>query len=240
VIVTRILRRPRYWPGTQFWLRAIFSHPDSVSLSILTALLLAGRGLFPIRPGVTIGSESRRLFRGARSKSSGGWARRGSPSVFLCVRSFVLGRQPREFETGFKTLLGRYHLSRGKRFAIVRLCFRSTGERSAGHPPVALAIIIGLALQSSLGDGPFSPASFSNIEAPRIARGDWIILERPPFRARSSKTNWRATHNSDRKTRMWRSSPIQRSSPKSKLGQLQRAQPKIHGASLRRQIGAPR
>src|SRR6202522_3717174 len=134
---------------------------------ILTGLLRAG-GVAPYRPGVTIGSEPRRLIVGALEAIwwlGAAWLAAGFLRAFV-----VLGRQPRESKLVQDLLAGLIYLV--ATFAIIAYVF-DLPVKGLLATSGALAIIIGLALQSSLGD-VFS-GSFLNMERPSRV-GDWIIL----------------------------------------------------------------
>src|ERR1700722_6679315 len=151
---------------------------------ILTGLLLAG-GVAPYRPGVTIGSEPRRLIVGALEAIwwlGAAWLAAGFLRAFV-----VLGRQPRESKLVQDLLAGLIYLV--ATFAIIAYVF-DFPVKGLLATSGALAIIIGLALQSSLGD-VFSGIAL-NIESPYRV-GDWIILD-DTLQGRVIETNWRATH----------------------------------------------
>src|SRR6202050_4504001 len=151
---------------------------------ILTGLLRAG-GVAPYRPGVTIGSEPRRLIVGALEAIwwlGAAWLATGVLRAFV-----VLGRQPRESKLVQDLLAGLIYLA--ATFAIIAyVCDLPVKGLLATSG--ALAIIIGLALQSSLGD-VFSGIVL-NIERPYRV-GDWIILD-DTLQGEVIETNWRATH----------------------------------------------
>ena len=151
---------------------------------ILTGLLLAG-GVAPYRPGVTIGSEPRRLIVGALEAIwwlGAAWLAAGFLRAFV-----VLGRQPRESKLVQDLLAGLIYLV--ATFAIIAYVF-DLPVKGLLATSGALAIIIGLALQSSLGD-VFSGIVL-NIERPYRV-GDWIILD-DTLQGKVIETNWRATH----------------------------------------------
>src|SRR6202050_761651 len=151
---------------------------------ILTGLLRAG-GVVPYRPGVTTGSEPRRLIVGALEAIwwlGAAWLATGVLRAFV-----VLGRQPRESKLVQDLLAGLIYLA--ATFAIIAyVCDLPVKGLLATSG--ALAIIIGLALQSSLGD-VFSGIVL-NIERPYRV-GDWIILD-DTVQGTVLETNWRATH----------------------------------------------
>jgi small-conductance mechanosensitive channel/CRP-like cAMP-binding protein len=187
---------------------------------ILTALLLAG-GIVPYRPGVTIGSESRRFFVGSLEVIwwlGAAWLAVGFLRAFV-----VLGRQPRESKLVQDLLAAIIYLA--ATFAIVADVF-DLPVRGLLATSGALAIIIGLALQSSLGD-VFSGIVL-NIERP-YRPGDWIILD-DSLQGKVIETNWRATHilTGNQDVAIIPNSVI----AKSKLVNCS-APSKIHGASIR-------
>ena len=151
---------------------------------ILTGLLLAG-GVVPYRPGVTIGSEPRRLIVGALEAIwwlGAAWLAAGFLRAFV-----VLGGQPRESKLVQDLLAGLSYLV--ATFAVIAYVF-DLPVKGLLATSGALAIIIGLALQNSLGD-VFSGIVL-NIERPYRV-GDWIILD-DTLQGKVIETNWRATH----------------------------------------------
>src|ERR1700688_2786857 len=171
----------RYWQGrgslARFLIQILF-------FVILTALLLGG-GVVPYRPGVTTGSESRRFFVGALEVIwwlGAAWLTVGFLRAFV-----VLGRQPRESKLVQDLLAALVYIT--ATFAIIADVF-DLPVKGLLATSGALAIIIGLALQSSLGD-VFSGIVL-NIERPYRV-GDWIILD-DSIQGKVIETNWRATH----------------------------------------------
>src|SRR6202522_2103817 len=151
---------------------------------ILTGLLRAG-GVAPYRPGVTIGSEPRGLIVGALEASwwlGAAWLAAGFLRAFV-----VLGRQPRESKLVQDLLAGLIYLV--ATFAIIAYVF-DLPVKGLLATSGALAIVIGLALQSSLAD-VFSGIVL-NLERPYHV-GDWIILD-GTLQGTVLETNWRATH----------------------------------------------
>src|SRR6202140_1809226 len=151
---------------------------------ILTSLLLAG-GAVPYRPGGAIGGEPRRLFVGALEVIwwlGAAWLTVGFLRAFV-----VLGQQPRESKLVQDLLAALIYLT--ATFAIIADVF-DLPVKGLLATSGALAIIIGLALQSSLGD-VFSGIVL-NIERPYRV-GDWIILD-DTVQGKVIETNWRATH----------------------------------------------
>src|SRR5260221_1079212 len=171
----------RYWQRrsslTRFLVQILF-------FVIVTALLLGG-GVVPYHPGATMGSESRRFFVGALEVIwwlGAAWLAVGFLRAFV-----VLGRQPRESKLVQDLLAALVYVTAA--FAIVADGFDLPVEGLLATSG-AFAIIIGLALQSSLGD-VFSGIVL-NIERPYRV-GDWIILD-DTVQGKVIETNWRATH----------------------------------------------
>src|ERR1700686_5345746 len=151
---------------------------------IVTALLLGG-GVVPYRPGGAIGGEPRRLFVGALEVIwwlGAAWLTVGFLRAFV-----VLGQQPRESKLVQDLFAALIYLA--AIFAIIADVF-DLPVKGLLATSGALAIIIGLALQSSLGD-VFSGIVL-NIERPYRV-GDWIILD-DTVQGKVIETNWRATH----------------------------------------------
>src|ERR1700692_1659051 len=187
---------------------------------ILTALLLGG-GVVPYRPGVSMASESRRFFVGALEVIwwlGAAWLTVGFLRAFV-----VLGRQPRESKLVQDLLAALVYIT--ATFAIVADVF-DLPVKGLLATSGALAIIIGLALQSSLGD-VFSGIVL-NIERPYRV-GDWFILD-DTLQGKVIETNWRATHilTVNRDVAIVPNSVI----AKSKLVNCS-TPTKIHGASIR-------
>src|SRR3984893_7298839 len=171
----------RYWQRRSSLARFLI---QILFFVILTALLLGG-GVVPYRPGAIVGSESRRFFVGALEVIwwlGAAWLAVGFLRAFV-----VLGRQPRESKLVQDLLAAIVYLT--ATFAIVADVF-DLPVKGLLATSGALAIIIGLALQSSLGD-VFSGIVL-NIERPYRV-GDWIILD-DTLQGKVIETNWRATH----------------------------------------------
>src|SRR5258707_1964503 len=152
--------------------------------ALVTGLMLAG-GVVPYRPGLGSEGEPKRLFVGALEVMwwlGAAWLAAGFLRALV-----VLGRQPRESKLVQDLLAALIYLA--ATFAIVADVF-DLPVRGLLATSGALAIIIGLALQSSLGD-VFSGIVL-NIERPYRV-GDWIILD-DSVQGRVIETNWRATH----------------------------------------------
>jgi small-conductance mechanosensitive channel/CRP-like cAMP-binding protein len=187
---------------------------------ILTGLMMAG-GVVPYRPGVMTGSESRRLFVGVLEVIwwlGAAWLTVGFLRAFV-----VLGRPPRDTTLVQELLAALIYLA--ATFAIVGYVF-DLPVKGLLATSGALAIIIGLALQSSLGD-VFSGIVL-NIERPYRV-GDWIILD-DTLQGKVIENNWRATHilTGNQDVAIIPNSVI----AKSKLVNCS-TPTKIHGASIR-------
>jgi small-conductance mechanosensitive channel/CRP-like cAMP-binding protein len=151
---------------------------------VLTGLLLSG-GVTPYRPMVAVGSPLRRLLVAGFEIVwwvAGAWLVAGFTRAFI-----VLGRRPRESRLVQDLLAAVIYLTAG--FAIIAYVL-DLPLRGLLATSGVLAIVIGLALQSSLGD-VFSGIVL-NIERPYRV-GDWIILD-GATQGRVIETNWRATH----------------------------------------------
>jgi small-conductance mechanosensitive channel/CRP-like cAMP-binding protein len=173
----------RYWQGQVHSSLAYFLIQLPVFV-ILTGLMLAG-GVVPYRPGVTVGAEPRRLFTGALEVF---WWLVAAWLAVGFLRAFVvLGQRPRESKLAQDLLAGLTYLAAS--FVIVADVFDLPVQGLLATSG-ALAIIIGLALQSSLAD-VFSGIVL-NIERPYRV-GDWIILD-DANQGEVIETNWRATH----------------------------------------------
>ena len=173
--------------GARYWQRRSALAYFFVQLfffAILTGLLLAG-GVVPYRPSVSISPEPTRLFVGVLEVLwwlGAAWLAVGFLRAFV-----VLGRQPRDTKLVQDLLAALIYLA--ATFAIVAYVF-DLPVKGLLATSGALAIIIGLALQSSLGD-VFSGIVL-NIERPYRV-GDWIILD-DTLQGKVIETNWRATH----------------------------------------------
>jgi small-conductance mechanosensitive channel/CRP-like cAMP-binding protein len=173
--------------GARYWQeRSSLAHflLQLLTFVILTSLLLAG-GAVPYRPSVAVGTEPRRFFLGTLEVIwwlGAAWLAVGFLRAFV-----VLGRQPRESKLVQDLLAAIIYLA--ATLAIVADVF-DLPVKGLLATSGALAIIIGLALQSSLGD-VFSGIVL-NIERPYRV-GDWIILD-DSVQGKVIETNWRATH----------------------------------------------
>jgi small-conductance mechanosensitive channel len=151
---------------------------------VLTGLLLSG-GVAPYRPTVVTGDPLRRLLAAGLEVVwwlAGAWLAIGFMRAFI-----VLGRRPRESKLVQDLLAALIYLAAA--FAIVANIFDLPVQGLLATSG-ALAIIIGLALQSSLGD--LFSGIVLNISRPYQV-GDWIVLDEST-QGRVIETNWRATH----------------------------------------------
>jgi small-conductance mechanosensitive channel/CRP-like cAMP-binding protein len=152
--------------------------------AVTTGLMLAV-GVVPFRPGLGSGGEPQRLLIGALETV---WWLGAAWVVVGLLRGFlVLGRQPRESQLIKDLLAALIYLSAA--FAIVVEVF-DLPLRGLLATSGAVAIILGLALQSSLAD-VFSGIVL-NIERP-YGLGDWVIVD-DTVQGTVIETNWRATH----------------------------------------------
>jgi small-conductance mechanosensitive channel len=152
--------------------------------AVITGVMLAG-GVVPFRLGLDRSGEPERLFVGALEASwwlGAAWLAVGFLRAFV-----VLGRQPHESKLIQDLLAALIYL--GAAFAIVAEVF-DLPVKGLLATSGAVAIILGLALQSSLGD-VFSGIVL-NIERPYRV-GDWIVLN-DAVQGTVIETNWRATH----------------------------------------------
>lgn len=175
-IGSRYLDSRRFLP--QFLLRVLV-------FCVFTGLMVAGR-VVPYHPSVPTGTaESRRLLVAALGVI---WWLTVAWFAVGFLRTFVvLGRHPHESKLGQDLLAGLVYIA--ATFAIIGDVF-DLPVKGLLATSGAMAIIIGLALQSSLGD-VFSGIVL-NLERPYRV-GDWIVLEEGTQGA-VMETNWRATH----------------------------------------------
>jgi small-conductance mechanosensitive channel/CRP-like cAMP-binding protein len=207
----------RYWQGRS---ALAYFFIQLFVFAILSGLLLA-RGVVPYRPGVSNGPEPTRLYVGVLEVIwwlGAAWLAVGFLRAFV-----VLERQPRGTKLVQDLLAALIYLA--ATFAIVAYVF-DLPIKALLATSGALAIIIGLALQSSLGD-VFSGIVL-NIERPYRV-GDWIILD-DTLQGKVIETNWRATHilTGNQDVAIIPNSVI----AKSKLVNCS-APTKVHGASIR-------
>jgi small-conductance mechanosensitive channel/CRP-like cAMP-binding protein len=171
----------RYWQSRN---SLVYFLVQFVVFSLLTGLLLAG-GIVPYRLNPAADSELGRLFVAALEVF---WWLTGAWLAIGFLRAFVvLGRRPRVSKLVQDLLAALIYLS--AMFAIVAYVF-DLPLKGLLATSGALAIIIGLALQSSLGD-VFSGIVL-NLEGPYRV-GDWVILD-GAVQGTVIETNWRATH----------------------------------------------
>jgi small-conductance mechanosensitive channel/CRP-like cAMP-binding protein len=171
----------RYWQERSSRVHFLI---QALVFAILTGLMLKG-GVVPYRPGGTTEAEPRRLLAGALEVVwwlAGAWLAVGFMRAFI-----VLGRRPHESKLVQDVLTALIYLAAV--IAIVAYVFDLPVQGLLATSG-ALAIIIGLALQSSLGD-VFSGVVL-NIERPYRV-GDWISLD-GNTQGKVIETNWRATH----------------------------------------------
>jgi small-conductance mechanosensitive channel/CRP-like cAMP-binding protein len=172
--------------GSRYWRqRNPLAHflAQLLAFVILTGLMLKG-GVAPYHPGAIAGGEPRRLFVGGLEVvwwMAGAWLAAGALRAFL-----VLGR-PRESKLVQDLLAALIYTAAA--FAIVAYVFDLPLKGLLATSGV-VAIVIGLALQNTLGD-VFSGIVL-DIERPYRV-GDWIILD-DTVQGRVIETNWRATH----------------------------------------------
>jgi small-conductance mechanosensitive channel/CRP-like cAMP-binding protein len=171
----------RYWRGRSPVARFLV---QLLVFVIFSGLLLVG-AVVPYRPGVMIGAEPKRLYVAVLEAIwwlGAAWLAVGFLRAFV-----VLGRPPRESKLVQDLLAALFYLAAA--FAIIAYVF-DLPVRGLLATSGILAIILGLALQSSLGD-VFSGIVL-NIERPYRV-GDWIILD-DTLQGKVIETNWRATH----------------------------------------------
>jgi small-conductance mechanosensitive channel len=171
----------RYWRARNSRLHFLVR---LVAFTILTGLMLKG-GAVPYRPAAETVGEPRRLLTAALEIVwwlAGAWLAVGFLHAFI-----VLRRRPRESKLVQDLLATVIYAAAA--FAIVAYVL-DLPVKGLLATSGAAAIIIGLALQSSLGD-VFSGIVL-NIERPYRV-GDWIILD-GSAQGQVIETNWRATH----------------------------------------------
>lgn len=150
----------------------------------LTALLLY-HGIVPYEPGPANASIVQRVFLGIAKVI---WWTNAAWSLISIVRVFLIfERQPREGRLVQDLVVGIIY--GGAILSVVAYVFNApVGTLIATSG--AVAIVLGLALQSTLGD------VFSGI-ALNVARpygvGDWLVLG-DDIEGKVVETNWRATH----------------------------------------------
>jgi small-conductance mechanosensitive channel/CRP-like cAMP-binding protein len=158
-----------------------------VQIAVFTAFtgLLVLSDIVPYRHDVKLGPEPRHLLMGALETVwwlAGAWLAVGFLRAFV-----VLGQKPRESKLVQDLLAAVIYLAAALAIVAYVLDLPVKGLLATSG---ALAIIIGLALQSSLGD-VFSGLVL-NLERPYQV-GDSIILD-DTVQGTVIETNWRATH----------------------------------------------
>jgi small-conductance mechanosensitive channel/CRP-like cAMP-binding protein len=171
----------RYWRGRSL---LIYFFVQIIAYTVLTCLMTSA-GVVPYSGEVAAVSPSRRLLIGALDAAwwlGAGWVAVGFLRAFV-----VLGRRPRESKLIQDLIAALIYVAVA--FAIITYVF-NLPVRGLLATSGALAIVIGLALQSSLGD-VFSGLVL-NFERPYQV-GDSIILD-DVVQGTVIETNWRATH----------------------------------------------
>lgn len=154
-----------------------------LGFTLVTGLMLSG-DVVPYRPGVILGNEIWRIYVGALEVLwwlGAAWLATG----FL--RSFIVLGGKRESKLAQDLLAALIYLTASLSIVSHVLDLPVRGLLATSG---ALAIIIGLALQSSLAD-VFSGIVL-HIESPYRV-GDWIIVD-DNLQGQIVETNWRATH----------------------------------------------
>jgi small-conductance mechanosensitive channel len=174
-LVTRVLLRGRPM------LRLV----GQLAFFLALTVLLLYHGIIPYQPGAADASTLQRVFVGIVKViwwTNAAWSLIGVVRVFL-----IFERQPREGRLLQDLVVGLIYV--GAVLSIIAYVFNApVGTLIATSG--AVAIILGLALQSTLGD------VFSGI-ALNLARpygiGDWLVLSNG-IEGKVVETNWRATH----------------------------------------------
>ncbi|MBZ7924191.1 mechanosensitive ion channel family protein [Ensifer adhaerens] len=152
--------------------------------ALLTVSLLS-HGLEPYAPDVHVEDLSWRVFAGI-AKSV--WWIGGAMVLVSSVRLFlILERKPREGRLLQDLVIGAIYLGAG--LSIVGYVFSAPIGTLIATSGV-FAIVLGLALQSTLND-VFSGVAL-NLGRPYTV-GDWIVLDEE-VQGRVIETNWRSTH----------------------------------------------
>jgi small-conductance mechanosensitive channel/CRP-like cAMP-binding protein len=171
----------RYWRLRN---SLIYVALQTVVVSILTGLIFA-KNIVPYRPATATMTELQLISVGALKAVwwlATAWLASGYLRAFV-----VLGRQPNETKLVQDLLAALVYLA--ALFAIIANVF-DLPVKGLLATSGALAIILGLALQSSLGD-VFSGIVL-NLERPYHV-GDWVILD-DALQGTVIETNWRSTH----------------------------------------------
>jgi small-conductance mechanosensitive channel/CRP-like cAMP-binding protein len=153
-------------------------------LASITGLMLT-RGIVPFRPGIQSGPAMKRLLVGVLEAAW--WLAMAWLTVGFLRAFVVLGRKPNESKLILDLVAALIYLTAA--VAIVANVFELPVKGLLATSG-ALAIIVGLALQSSLGD-VFSGIVL-NLERPYHV-GDYIILD-DAVQGRVIETTWRAIH----------------------------------------------
>ena len=173
--------------GARYWKERsslVYFVIQSIAFALFTGLLMAG-DVIPYRPGAQSGPEPLRLFLDTLEIIwwlTAAWLAVGFLRAFI-----VLGQKPHEVKLVQELLAALIYLA--AIFGIIAYVF-DLPVKGLLATSGALAIIIGLALQSSLGD-VFSGIVL-NLERPYRV-GDWVILD-DTVQGTVIETNWRATH----------------------------------------------
>ncbi|MDQ0563758.1 small-conductance mechanosensitive channel/CRP-like cAMP-binding protein [Rhizobium mesoamericanum] len=153
-------------------------------LIVLTTLLLYN-GIEPYAPDTHAGDMSRRIFVGFAKAV---WWIGGAMVLISSVRLFLIfERKPREARLLQDLVVGLIYL--GTALSVIAYVF-SVPVGTLIATSGVFAIILGLALQSTLAD-VFSGIAL-NLGRP-YSVGDWIVLD-SGVEGRVIETNWRATH----------------------------------------------
>ncbi|KQV68424.1 mechanosensitive ion channel family protein [Rhizobium sp. Root1220] len=152
--------------------------------AILTILLLSHR-IEPYASDMTVDDTSRRVFIGIAKTV---WWIGGAMVLVSCVRLFlILERKPREGRLLQDLIVGVIYLGAG--LSVIAYVF-SVPVGTLIATSGVFAIVLGLALQSTLND-VFSGIAL-NLGRPYTV-GDWIVLD-DGVQGRVVETNWRSTH----------------------------------------------
>ena len=143
------------------------------------------RKVIPYRPLPTLGSSADRVLDGCLEIFW--WLAAAGVSVGFMRVFVVLGQRPRESKLMLDILAALVYIAAA--FAIIANVFELPVKGLLATSG-ALAIILGLALQSSLGD-VFSGIVL-DLERPYHV-GDWVIVD-DGVRGSVIETNWRSTH----------------------------------------------
>ena len=173
--------------ATRYWRRRSSVGYLIVKLLIflcLTALIMV-RKVVPYRPVPTLGTSLDRVFNGCLEIFW--WYVAAGVAVGFMRVFVVLGQKPRESKLMQDILAALVYIAVA--FAIIANVFELP-VRGLLATSGALAVILGLALQSSLGD-VFSGIVL-DLERPYHV-GDWVIVD-DGVQGAVIETNWRATH----------------------------------------------